>query len=353
MIRALLLPWTLVLAVSCDSANEAPAAPVATGLQAQFEGIERGTLPSFSVVVLAGGDRQRFQIGQAPEDPIYLLASVSKPVVGLAIAHAVRAGLVTLDGDVNTWLDWPEPLEHPDYPGEKITLRMLARHESGLGANAPFDFETYPKPDPDQALDPFLRRWAGPDGEWADTAPGERFAYSNLGAALAALVIERATGLPFEDYCQTYLFDPLGLDDTAWTLAAYSDAQRARVATPYDADGQALAQYAFNDYPSGLLRSTAADFGALMAALMAGGAPILDAEGVALFEQTPLFIEPSDWDGVAGFTHDGGEAGVIASFAYREDGTGWFYVANGEWDTDEALDRFQRQVEQVIASALE
>ena len=46
-------------------------------------------------------------------------------------------------------------------------------------------------------------------------------------------------------------------------------------------------------------------------------------------------IEEVDDEGVQAFMHDGGEAGVMASFLYRADGAGWVYFSNSELGDDE------------------
>lgn len=277
----------------------------------------------------------------ATADTLYGLASCSKPFVGLAAAIMIEDDPdFDLDADVNDWLEWDPPLAHPLHPDSPVTLRMLMTHTAGIAADGPDDYEDYPKPDPDVALGAFLRPLLVDPEYWLEE-PGAAYEYSNLGTALAALVIEAATGEDFRRYTEDRIFEPLGLDDTRWFYADLDADQRARHALPYDPDGEAYEIYAFNDYPSGLLRSTADDLAVLMKVLAGGGRldgeVLLPASVVERFHTVPMFIEREVEDGVETFSHSGGESGITTWFTYRSDGRGYLYLMNTDLE-DDAID---------------
>ena len=58
------------------------------------------------------------------------IASISKPFTGVAMMRAIQEGQLTLDADINTYL--PFRVVNPHHPAEKITLRHLATHTSGI-----------------------------------------------------------------------------------------------------------------------------------------------------------------------------------------------------------------------------
>ncbi len=281
----------------------------------------------------------------ATEDTIYLIASCSKPVVGLAVA--LLGDRVDLDADVNDYLEWAEPLENPDYPEEPVTLRQLLTHTSSLSGDTEAYYDTYPKPDPDEALDLFLERELAEEGAWRPQAPGEAEHYSNLGASLVGLVVEKVAGQSLPDFTRVEIFDPLGMDDTAWRYDAFDAEQQARIARPHDEGNETLEHYGFNDYPSGLLRTTIGDLARLLIALAGDGLfegeRVFEAEAVEAFEEVPMLLEAED--GV--FSHDGGEAGAFAHFTYREDGSGELYFGNASLD-DMELDATQARVEAIL-----
>ena len=72
--------------------------------------------------------------------------------------------------------------------------------------------------------DEFLKKILSTDGEWykkknfLKKKPGTIFTYSNIGAGLAALVLENAVGKPFNVFTKEYIFEPLEMSDTGWFL---------------------------------------------------------------------------------------------------------------------------------------
>lgn len=308
--------------------DETGAASIAVGV------IADGALLTSAARGMADAEEGR----GATVETIYGLASCSKPVVGLAAALMLNEiPEFDLDGDVNDWLEWDEPLAHPGHPEVAVTLRMLLTHTAGIASDGPADYETYPKPDPDMELAPYLQPLLA-DAEYWVGAPGAGYEYSNLGAALAALVIEEATQVDFREFCETRIFEPLGMDDTRWFYGDLSDEQRSRHAIPYDPDGEAYEIYGYNDYPSGLLRTTVGDYARLMIALAGEGSidgmQVLSAATVQRFHSVPMLILREDEGAVVEYSHSGGEAGISTSFSYREDGRGYVYLVNTDVEDD-------------------
>ena len=64
------------------------------------------------------------------------IASISKTFTGVCIMQAVEEGKVSLDEDINNYL--PFKVINPNFPSEKITLRHLATHTSGITDRNPF-----------------------------------------------------------------------------------------------------------------------------------------------------------------------------------------------------------------------
>jgi CubicO group peptidase (beta-lactamase class C family) len=138
-----------------------------------------------------------------PMDPARSLirpGSVSKLVTWTALMQLVEQGKVNLDADVNTYLDF----KIPDREGQPILVRHLLDHRPGFEDRGGITVE-----------DPKDYR---PLGEWlAKNIPnrvrpaGVETAYSNHGAALAGYIVQRVSGMPFEDYVQKNIFRPLGM----------------------------------------------------------------------------------------------------------------------------------------------
>lgn len=149
------------------------------------------------------------------------LASLTK-VVGTtsAMLQLVAEGRVALDSPVVRYVPAFVPA---DAPGKaRITVRHLMTHSSGLPSWRPL----YKEADsPAAALALAL-------ATTPDTAPGVRYAYSDLNFVTLGTLVARVTGEPLDVYLQRHVFTPLGMRDTRYTPPA---AERARIApTEYD-----------------------------------------------------------------------------------------------------------------------
>lgn len=132
-------------------------------------------------------------------DDIFYIASVSKTFVGTAIMQLVEKGRLSLEDDVNRYLDFS--LRNPSFPDVPITIRMLLSHRSSLKKNAHYiDFD---KVNPEIAEDT--------QACFNDYRPGAKAEYSNLGYAILGAVIEKASGQRFDVYVQEHILKPLKL----------------------------------------------------------------------------------------------------------------------------------------------
>lgn len=135
------------------------------------------------------------------------IASVSKQFTAFAVALLADRGDLSLDDDVRQYLP-----ELPDF-GQTVTLRHLLTHTSGYR-----DYLTalamaglfYPEDhiDRDDVLGVVERQAE------LQNAPGAEFNYNNTGYGLLALVVERVTETPFQDWMRETVFEPLGMTRT-------------------------------------------------------------------------------------------------------------------------------------------
>ena len=74
-------------------------------------------------------------------------------------------------------------------------------------------------------LGTFLRRYLTVGGadytahNYCGFGPGRSYLYCNVGAALAAFLVEAASGIRFDDWCEERIFAPLGMTRAGWHLA--------------------------------------------------------------------------------------------------------------------------------------
>ena len=143
------------------------------------------------------------------EDTIFQLASVSKQFAATAVMLTVRRGLLDLEDRITRFFP-----ELTAYGG--VTVRHLLTHTGGV-------------PDYFSDMDWFVRIWKEENRVPCNDeivrflcetklkpkfAPGEEFSYSNTGYDLLALLVERLSGIPYEEFLQKNVFEPAGMTST-------------------------------------------------------------------------------------------------------------------------------------------
>jgi CubicO group peptidase (beta-lactamase class C family) len=287
----------------------------------------------------------------------FMLASVSKTVVGVAVMQAVEDGMLDLDADVADVLAFP--VRNPEFPDDPITTRMLLTHVSTIADNWDVLIRVYVDGDSPVALGDFLADYFTPGARWYDAErnffsshPGRRYRYCNVAVSLAAYLVEAASGTPFDAWCEERIFAPLGMGETSWHL----DGLRVRgVAMPYGYVNtqdryRAYGHYGYPDYPDGQLRSSAAALARFLLAFIRGGeldgARVLEEDTVREMRrsQVPDEIQGQGliWyvlhrRGERYWGHNGGDSGVATQMFFRPtDGTGVITLGNGDWRRDRA-----------------
>jgi N-acyl-D-amino-acid deacylase len=156
-------------------------------------------------------------------DALFRIASVSKPITGVAIMKLVEEGKLGLDDRVAPFIAHltPAPGATVDPRWEQITIRQLLNHTGGWDRDKPnggFDpmfrpaiaAATVNAPMPASA-ETVIRYMKGMP---LDFNPGEKHVYSNFGYAILGRVIERVSGMPYEEYVRTRVLQPVGANRT-------------------------------------------------------------------------------------------------------------------------------------------
>ena len=142
------------------------------------------------------------------EDTIFQLASVSKNFTATAVMLLRREGKLGLEDEITRFF--------PEIPYPGVTVRHLLTHTGGVPDyfdDADWFFKIWKEerrvPGNDEILRFLCETKCKPY-----CAPGEEFHYSNTGYNLLALLVERLSGLPYEDFLQKNLFEPAGMTST-------------------------------------------------------------------------------------------------------------------------------------------
>ncbi|MGK5079911.1 serine hydrolase domain-containing protein [Janthinobacterium sp. HLX7-2] len=250
------------------------------------DGLARTETPGMSVAVVRG-ENTLFARGygwadieagkKADADTVFHVASVSKLVTATAAMVLLEQGAFQLDDKVSAYLDFP--LMHPKFPDVPITFRHLLSHTSGISDAVYAKTPAFAvQGDPRLPLRDFVKGYLSRGGAWYDAdlsfaaRPGTEWRYSNVGVALLGYLVGRLNPDGLDVFTREHLFEPLGMDNTAWSLAGLP--RRAVVATPYahkEAGLRPLPPVGYPDWPAGLLRSSARDFARFLAIFSNGG----------------------------------------------------------------------------------
>ena len=134
------------------------------------------------------------------------LGSINKAFTQIAILQLSAAGKLNLDSTLAVY--WP------DYPNnavaQKVTIRQLLRHTSGIGGNI-FDSPASGTRHDVRSLKDYLALFVNEPPQFE---PGTSNAYSNAGYVVLGLLIERLSGQDYYTYVREHILEPAGMTRT-------------------------------------------------------------------------------------------------------------------------------------------
>ncbi|CAM4211445.1 serine hydrolase [Zobellia roscoffensis] len=284
---------------SCSSDDNSPAlepvkAMTSANLTTYLEELAQDpNLPGFAISIVKDG-KLKYQeaFGYADvenkvpytNETVNSIASVSKTFVGVAVVKAIEQGYFTLETDISTLL--PVTIINPKQPNIPIRIRDLVTHTSGLLdapevylANNYYILEGENTSTPGASLlmneigieqreafdlDEFLAEYFLEDGamyslnNFANTAPGTTWSYSNLATGLMGFIIESVTQESFDEYVRTQILEPLQMNASSYAI---SDIDTELMAVRYLDTQTPFPFYSNDSYPEGGLYSTNRDMG--------------------------------------------------------------------------------------------
>ena len=132
-------------------------------------------------------------------DDMMRIASISKSFTATGLMQLVEKGIISLDDDVSDLIGFQ--IRNPHHPEVPITLRMILSHTASIR-----DKEDYSTLD---HLNPAV--YGDCVESYYEYKPGEGYNYSNLGLNLAGTILEKASGIRFDQYVKDNVILPLGL----------------------------------------------------------------------------------------------------------------------------------------------
>ena len=141
-------------------------------------------------------------------DHVFHFASVSKPFVATAIVQLAEQGKLGLEDRVTEHLPY---FRLADDRYRSITIRQMLNHTSGMVDVLDYEWGS-PQYD-EGAAERFVRAMATDGMLWA---PGDGWRYSNKAFDALGDLIAKVSGLSFEEYVQTYILDPVGMQGSSF-----------------------------------------------------------------------------------------------------------------------------------------
>lgn len=392
MTKTILLGILVIVISSCETKkkghseefiktqNELTEKLTEVGKQSIFNGFGVALTNDKEVLYQNGFGLANIETGEKyTENTIQNIASVSKTFIGIAILKAQELGKLKLDDPISKYL--PYKIENPRFRENPITIRQLVTHTSSIHDNEEYLnrawvlYDTinlkknlkidigeckFSAPSTEVSMENFMINVLTEKGKWfkastfLDHKPGQIFEYSNMGATLAALVLEKATGQKFDDFTEKYIMQPLKMESTGWGLRSIDKNKHSRL---YIDKKTAYPFYLCVTYPDGSIITSSNDMSKYICELMkgyTGNGTLLSKDSYKeLFTpqlKAEYFIdrdtsEFGDYNigiimsfGPTGnFGHFGGDPGLFSVIYFdKEKKTGKYYITNTDADGKES-----------------
>jgi len=281
----------------------------------------------------------------SPAGTLFRPGSISKTFTWTAVMQLVEQGKLDLDRDVNDYLDFHVPHTY----GRPVTVRNLMTHTPGFEEVIKDLMADQPAELPD------LRLFVMAHQPKQIYAPGTIPAYSNYGADLAGYIVQRVSGLPFEQYVQENIFRPLGILDATF-LEPLPETLKPMMSNGYDvasAEPKPFELVPPRPAPDGSLSITGSDMAPFMIAHLQNGkygdTRILQQQTAEMMHARQFAMDPSVNGMALGFYEEnrnghhiighGGDLNYFHSDMHLvlDEGLGFFvsYNSSGKGELDE------------------
>ena len=298
------------------------------------------------------------------------IGSISKTIAGVAIMKAVELGHMTLEDDINRYLNFK--IFNPHHPGQIITIKHLTTHTSSLKYTEHYDkayiFDSKVPPiyadlkgkrkrqaksevalynsNVEMTMEAFVKNIYTPEGKWyseknfLSDPPGKTFSYCNENAALAALVIEGATQQGYKSFVNQHIVSPTEMTQSGWSMSTYTTEQKGQLYM----FSKAIPDYNLITYPDGGFVTNLVDFTKYFQGLIQGyygEDNFLQAKSYQVLfdehhregkEAAGIFMELSGNQ----IGHNGGDPG-LTTFAYFDKESSFAYIILFKYGVSMAL----------------
>ncbi|MBS1732073.1 MAG: beta-lactamase family protein [Bacteroidetes bacterium] len=274
---------------------------------------KKSLIPGFAVAIVSDKDilySKGFGLADIENNKAFTastinwVASISKTFVALSIMKLVEDNKLSLDDPINSIL--PYTINNPYYPDVPITVRHLLTHTSTMidDAFVPYyigeadicivndskkydSLPAYLQPNLKYyrmgkkiSLDENIRKYTQPKAKWYSDStflqkiPGNYFQYSNLGASIAARIVEIKSNMSFADFTRKYIFEPLQMKNTGWNFEDLNPGLVTKIYAQNDEQHPTGVvehpQYYMTNYPVSGLKTNALDLSSYLIEMIKG-----------------------------------------------------------------------------------
>lgn len=359
----LLLPSMVTVSLAAQAApKDVDTYVTATLAKFNQPGVAIGVIRDGKIVFAGGwGVRHIGESARVDEHTLFQVASNTKAVTAAALGILVKDGKLKWDDPVTDYLPWFR-LGGSPYVSRELTVRDLLTHRSGLslGAGDLLWFHS------DRTRDQILHqlRYIAPA-----TSFRSAYAYDNVLFIAAGAVVEAASGMKWDDFFRTRIFQPIGMTETGTDIGMFTSGKD--VASPHGRVNGVMSIIPYdsveNTGSAGGTNSTVADWlkwirVQLDSGRVEGGPPLWTPAQTRAFWRPEinipignpppgpfLALRPNflsyglgwtlrDYRGVKVVTHDGGLAGMLSRvIMVPEKRIGIVILTNGETAAYQAL----------------
>jgi CubicO group peptidase (beta-lactamase class C family) len=153
-------------------------------------------------------------------DVAYHIASITKTFTASMIFKLIEAGKIKLQDPITAYL--------PDYrkdTGDRVTIHHLLTHSSGIPSYTNADGFQQRVLQPAPAIATFVHDYCSGDLQFE---PGSKYAYNNSGFVILGAIIEKVTGMTYEQALHTMILDPAGMTASGLDTKDAKIAKRAK-----------------------------------------------------------------------------------------------------------------------------
>jgi len=216
------------------------------------------------------------------------IASISKTLIGISLLKAQELGKLNINDPINKYL--PFKIVNPNYPENPILIKHLAYHTSSVidldeiyaksyvltkneHAENEGVYDYFNKPETNISLLNFIKNSLVENGKWytentfSKVKPGEKREYSNIAAALCALIIESATGQDYRSFTKENIIKPLKMNSSGWSSKDIDSTMRSRL---FANKKMMIAEYSLITYADGGFLTSSNNLGLFLSELIKG-----------------------------------------------------------------------------------